>query len=50
MDALARDGRIVRLAPKVIYHRDTVEAAKAAVLGLIERNAAGSLSPSSATG
>jgi len=38
MDGLAREGRIVRLAPKVVYHRDTVEAAKAAVLGLVERH------------
>ncbi|HVP91142.1 MAG TPA: selenocysteine-specific translation elongation factor [Terriglobales bacterium] len=37
MDALVREGRIVRLAPKVIYHRDAVEAAREAVLGLIAR-------------
>ena len=37
MDGLIRDGRLVRLAPKVTYHRETLEAAKSAALGLIER-------------
>ena len=37
LNALLRDGTLVRLAPKVVYHRDTVEAARAAVAGLIER-------------
>jgi selenocysteine-specific elongation factor len=37
VDGLARDGRIVRLAPKVTYHREALEAARQAVLGLIER-------------
>ena len=37
LNALIRDGTLVRLAPKVVYHRDTVEAARAAVAGLIER-------------
>jgi selenocysteine-specific elongation factor len=35
---LIRCGDLVRLAPKVIYHRETVEAARAAVAGLIERH------------
>ncbi len=35
---LLRSGELVRLAPKVIYHRETVEAARAAVNGLIERH------------
>jgi selenocysteine-specific elongation factor len=38
LEGLVRDGRLVRLAPKVIYHRDTVDAAREAVLGLIERH------------
>ncbi len=38
LNALLKDGTLVRLAPKVIYHRDTVEAARAAVAGLIERH------------
>ncbi len=38
LKALLKDGTLVRLAPKVIYHRDTVEAARAAVAGLIERH------------
>ncbi|MCX6573223.1 MAG: selenocysteine-specific translation elongation factor [Candidatus Aminicenantes bacterium] len=37
LNALLRSGELVRLAPKVIYHRDTLEAARAAVAGLIER-------------
>jgi len=37
LDGLIRDGRLVRLAPKVTYHRETLEAAKSAALGLIER-------------
>jgi len=37
LNALLRDGTLVRLAPKVVYHRDTVEAARLAVAGLIER-------------
>jgi len=35
---LVRAGDLVRLAPKVIYHRETVEAARAAVAGLVERH------------
>jgi selenocysteine-specific elongation factor len=34
---LLRGGALVRLAPKVIYHRETVEAARGAVAGEIER-------------
>ncbi|OGD23183.1 MAG: selenocysteine-specific translation elongation factor [Candidatus Aminicenantes bacterium RBG_13_64_14] len=37
LDGLIRDGRLVRLASKVTYHRETLEAAQAAALGLIER-------------
>jgi selenocysteine-specific elongation factor len=37
LDGLIRDGRLVRLAPKVTYHRETLGAAQAAALGLIER-------------
>ena len=37
LNALLRSGELVRLAPKVIYHRDTLEAARVAVAGLIER-------------
>jgi selenocysteine-specific elongation factor len=37
LNALLRSGELVRLAPKVIYHRDTLEAARTAVAGLIER-------------
>jgi selenocysteine-specific elongation factor len=37
LDGLIRDGRLVRLAPKVTYHRETLKAARAAALGLIER-------------
>jgi len=38
LSGLLRSGELVRLAPKVIYHRETVEAARAAVAGLIERH------------
>ena len=38
--ALLRSGELVRLAPKVVYHRETVEAARAAVAGLVERHGA----------
>jgi selenocysteine-specific elongation factor len=38
LDGLIREGRIVRLAPKVTYHRETIEAAREAVAGLIERH------------
>jgi selenocysteine-specific elongation factor len=37
LNGLVRSGALVRLAPKVTYHRDTVEAARAAVAGLLER-------------
>jgi len=37
LDGLTRDGRIVRLSPKVTYHRETIEAAREAVAGLVER-------------
>jgi selenocysteine-specific elongation factor len=37
LDGLIRDGRIVRLAPKVTYHQETLDAARVAALGLIER-------------
>jgi selenocysteine-specific elongation factor len=37
LDGLIRDGRLVRLAPKVTYHRETLDAARVAVLGLVER-------------
>ena len=37
LNALLRDGRLVRLAPKVIYHKDTLEEARRAVDGLLER-------------
>lgn len=36
--ALLRAGDLVRLAPKVIYHRETLESARTAVAGLIERH------------
>jgi len=39
-NSLLRSGELVRLAPKVVYHRETVEAARAAVAGLIERHGA----------
>jgi len=38
--ALVKDGTLVRLGPKVIYHREAVEAVREVVLGLIERHAA----------
>jgi len=38
LNALLRAGELVRLAPKVIYHRDTLDAARTAVAGLIERH------------
>jgi selenocysteine-specific elongation factor len=38
LDSLIRDGRLVRLAPKVTYHREALEAAREAVAGLIERH------------
>jgi len=37
LDGLIRDGRLVRLAPKVTYHRETLDAARVAALGLLER-------------
>ena len=40
LNALLRSGDLVRLAPKVVYHRETVETARAAVTGLIERHGA----------
>jgi len=39
-NGLLRSGELVRLAPKVVYHRETIEAARAAVAGLIERHGA----------
>ncbi len=38
LDSLVRAGALVRLAPKVTYHRETLEAARAAAFGLIERH------------
>ena len=38
LNGLVRSGALVRLAPKVTYHRDTVDAARDAVAGLIERH------------
>jgi selenocysteine-specific elongation factor len=38
LNGLVRSGALVRLAPKVTYHREAVEAARAAVAGLIERH------------
>ena len=38
LDGLIREGRLVRLAPKVTYHRETIEAAREAIAGLIERH------------
>jgi selenocysteine-specific elongation factor len=38
LDGLIRDGRLVRLAPKVTYHREALDAAREAVAGLIERH------------
>jgi selenocysteine-specific elongation factor len=40
LNALLRSGDLVRLATKVIYHRETLEEARAAVAGLIERHGA----------
>jgi selenocysteine-specific elongation factor len=40
LNALLRSGELVRLGPKVIYHRDALEAARAAVSGLIDRHGA----------
>ncbi|OGD16241.1 MAG: selenocysteine-specific translation elongation factor [Candidatus Aminicenantes bacterium RBG_16_66_30] len=37
LNGLVRSGALARLAPKVTYHRDTVDAARVAVAGLIER-------------
>ncbi len=37
LDGLIRDGRLVRLSPKVTYHREALKAAREAVAGLIER-------------
>ena len=37
---LVKDGTLVRLGPKVVYHREAVEAVREVVLGLIERHAA----------
>jgi selenocysteine-specific elongation factor len=39
LDTLIREGKIVRLGAKVTYHREAVEAAREAVLGLITRRA-----------
>ena len=38
LDGLIRDGRLVRLGPKVTYHRESLDAAREAVAGLIERH------------
>ena len=38
LSGLVRSGDLVRLAPKVIYHRETLEAARAAVAGLVDRH------------
>ncbi|HSA96960.1 MAG TPA: SelB C-terminal domain-containing protein, partial [Acidobacteriota bacterium] len=38
LNSLVRAGTLVRLAPKVTYHRETLEAARTAVAGLIERH------------
>ena len=38
LDGLIRDGRLVRLGPKVTYHREALDAAREAVAGLIERH------------
>lgn len=38
LNGFLRSGELVRLAPKVIYHRETLEAARVAVAGLIERH------------
>jgi len=38
LDSLIRDGKIVRLGAKVTYHREALDEARQAVLGLIERH------------
>jgi selenocysteine-specific elongation factor len=38
LDSLIRDGKIVRLGAKVTYHREALEEARVAALGLIERH------------
>jgi selenocysteine-specific elongation factor len=38
LNGLIRSGALVRLAPKVTYHRETLDEARAAVAGLIERH------------
>jgi selenocysteine-specific elongation factor len=38
LNGLVRTGELVRLAPKVTYHKDTLEAARTAVAGLAERH------------
>ena len=38
LDALIREGRIVRLGAKVTYQREALDAAREAVLGLVERH------------
>ncbi|HMA53881.1 MAG TPA: selenocysteine-specific translation elongation factor [Acidobacteriota bacterium] len=38
LSGLLRSGELVRLAPKVIYHREALEAARVAVAGLAERH------------
>jgi selenocysteine-specific elongation factor len=37
LDVLIREGKIIRLGAKVTYHREALDEAKTAVLGLIER-------------
>jgi selenocysteine-specific elongation factor len=39
LDVLIREGKIIRLGAKVTYHREALDEAKKAVLGLIERRA-----------
>jgi selenocysteine-specific elongation factor len=38
LNGLLRSGALVRLAPKVTYHKETLESARTAVAGLIERH------------
>ena len=38
LDSLIRDGKIVRLGAKVTYHRDALDGAREAALGLIARH------------
>jgi selenocysteine-specific elongation factor len=38
LDSLIRDGKVVRLGAKVTYHRDALEEAREAALGLIARH------------